>query len=210
MLRPYEFLLQEESMQTISAQFHKPTGVMGQVVGWVLAAENRDRNTWAVSLLDIQSHHRVLEIGFGPGLAIEAAARKAIVGMVAGIDHSEVMVKQASRRNSAAIREGRVDLRLGDPAAIPYESGFFNAVLAVNSFHMWDDQAKGLCEVQRVLKPGGKIVIVEQPVSGELEAQAEALRSELPAKLAQVGFRAARVETIQLKHKPVVAAIGTK
>ena len=197
-------------MQTLSAQFHKPTGVMGQVVGWVLAAENRDRNTWAVALLDVQSHHRVLEIGFGPGLAVEAAARQAVVGMVAGIDHSEVMVKQASRRNSAAIREGRVDLRLGDPALIPFESGFFNSVLTVNAFHMWENQAKGLSEVLRVLKPDGKIVIVEQPVSGDLDAQAEALRIELPAKLAQAGFRSAQVQSIALKRKPVVAAIGTK
>jgi len=197
-------------MQTLSAQFHKPTGVMGQVVGWVLAAENRDRNTWAVSLLDVQSHHRILEIGFGPGLAIEVAARKAVVGMVAGIDHSEVMVKQASRRNSAAIREGRVNLRLGDPALIPFENGFFNSVLTVNAFHMWENQAKGLSEVLRVLKPDGKIVIVEQPVSGDLEAQAEAVRIELPAKLAQAGFRSAQVENITLKRKPVVAAIGLK
>jgi len=197
-------------MQTLSAQFHKPTGVMGQVVGWVLAAENRDRNTWAVSLLDVQSHHRILEIGFGPGLAIEVAARKAVVGMVAGIDHSEVMVKQASRRNSAAIREGRVNLRLGDPALIPFENGFFNSVLTVNAFHMWENQAKGLSEVLRVLKPDGKIVVVEQPVSGDLEAQAEAVRIELPAKLAQAGFRSAQVENITLKRKPVVAAIGLK
>jgi ubiquinone/menaquinone biosynthesis C-methylase UbiE len=197
-------------MQTISAQFHKPTGVIGQIVGWVLAAENRDRNTWAVSLLDVQSYHRVLEIGFGPGLAIEAAARKAVVGLVAGIDHSDVMVQQASRRSSAAIRQGRVDLRLGDPSLIPYENGFFNSVLTVNAFHMWEDQAKGLSEVWRVLKPGGKLVIVEQPVSGDLEDQAEALQIELPAKLEQAGFRMARVESIALKSKPVVAVIGTK
>ena len=97
------------------AQFGKPEGFWGIVAGkkMVHARSNRQRNAWTVSLLNIQPEDRVLEIGFGPGLAIEQIARITTKGFVAGIDHSDVMVRMASKRNAKAIREGRVELRLG-------------------------------------------------------------------------------------------------
>src|SRR5215467_5944699 len=57
-------------------------------------------------------NHHVLEVGFGPGIAIRALSRRATHGLVCGIDHSAVMVRHATRRNAAAVRAGRVDLRL--------------------------------------------------------------------------------------------------
>ena len=53
-------------------QFGHPRGTAGSVAGWVMAhrSSNRRRNNWVVSLLDVQPGERVLEIGFGPGLAV--------------------------------------------------------------------------------------------------------------------------------------------
>src|SRR4051812_2684160 len=83
-------------------------GIAGRVVGWVMAHRNSnvERNRWVVSLLEVQPADRVLEIGFGPGVAITELAARATQGQVYGIDHSQVMVEQASRRNAAAIRAG--------------------------------------------------------------------------------------------------------
>src|SRR5262249_53092452 len=105
----------------IRAQAMHPTGFVGYVVGWILAIRpsNRKRNIWAVSLLDVQRRDRVLEIGFGPGIAIAEMSRMAADGYVCGVDHSEVMVRWATRRNAAAVRTGRVDLRLGSVDALP-------------------------------------------------------------------------------------------
>jgi ubiquinone/menaquinone biosynthesis C-methylase UbiE len=65
---------------------------------------NRQRNSWVVSLLDLRPADRVLEINFGPGLAIAELARRAgDSGHVYGIDHSDVMLPQAARRNAAAM-----------------------------------------------------------------------------------------------------------
>jgi ubiquinone/menaquinone biosynthesis C-methylase UbiE len=91
------------------------------MAGWLMAyrSSNRQRNVWVVSLLDVQRDDRVLEIGFGPGIAIRELARLAADGRVCGIDHSEVMLRQASRRNADAIRRGAVDLRLGSVDALP-------------------------------------------------------------------------------------------
>jgi ubiquinone/menaquinone biosynthesis C-methylase UbiE len=70
---------------------------------------NRRRSAWAVSLLDVQRNDRVLEIGFGAGIAIREVSARAPEGYVCGLDHSAVMVQQAAKRNAEAVRRGQVD-----------------------------------------------------------------------------------------------------
>jgi ubiquinone/menaquinone biosynthesis C-methylase UbiE len=55
---------------------------------------NRQRSGWVVSLLGAQPADQVLEIGFGPGLAVAELVR-AGAGHVYGLDHSGVMLRQA-------------------------------------------------------------------------------------------------------------------
>jgi len=99
----------------IVTQFMRPRGGAGWLVGWEMAlrSSNRQRNMWAVGLLEVEPTDRVLEIGFGPGIAIRELSRQATHGLVCGVDHSAVMVRHATRRNAAAVRAGRVELRLG-------------------------------------------------------------------------------------------------
>jgi hypothetical protein len=72
------------AISTVVRQFGQPRGVAGRVAGWVMAhrRSNQQRNSWAVSLLEVQPADRVLEIGFGPGLAIAELAHRAAQGHV--------------------------------------------------------------------------------------------------------------------------------
>jgi SAM-dependent methyltransferase len=72
-----------------------------------MAAKNHYMNQLAVEVLDVQPDDQVLEIGFGPGRAIEMVAAGMTDGIVAGIDHSEVMLRQAARRNRKFIEARR-------------------------------------------------------------------------------------------------------
>lgn len=69
-----------------------------------MARNNRERNEWVVSLMEVQPNDRILEIGFGPGVAIEKLSYLVTTGFVAGIDASEIMVRQARKRNARAWR----------------------------------------------------------------------------------------------------------
>src|ERR1700677_5295381 len=62
----------------VIGQAHRPRGAAGRVTAWEMARRpsNRQRNRWVVSLLDAQPADRVLEIGFGPGVAIAGLARR--------------------------------------------------------------------------------------------------------------------------------------
>ena len=57
-------------------QFGRPAGFWGHVAGWIMAhrTTNVVRNQWTTELLEINPDDRILEIGFGPGLAIAAVA----------------------------------------------------------------------------------------------------------------------------------------
>jgi SAM-dependent methyltransferase len=128
-----------------------------------LRPSNRKRNRWAVALLDVQPQDHILEIGFGPGLAIRELARRATGGFVLGIDHSEEMVRQATVRNRAAVEQGRVELRLRSALDLRDFSEMFDKALAVNNFGMWPEPEARLKDLRGALRPSGRVAIVSQP-----------------------------------------------
>jgi ubiquinone/menaquinone biosynthesis C-methylase UbiE len=196
----------------IVAQFGHPRGMAGRVAGWVMARRpsNRQRNRWVVSLLDVQPTDRVLEIGFGPGLAIaELSRRVGGSGHVYGIDLSEVMLRQATRRNAAAIQAGRVTLTRASVDQLPPSlSGPFDAILAVNSLGFWPAPTKRLEELGRRLTPGGRIALASQPrCPGATASTSRTAAREIEALLQDAGYTKTRTEILDL-DPPVVCILA--
>jgi SAM-dependent methyltransferase len=196
--------------RAIRSQFMRPRGFAGWLVGWEMAlrSSNRKRNVWAVGLLGVEPTDRVLEIGFGPGIAIRELSRRATHGLVCGVDHSDVMVRQATRRNADAVRAGRVDLRCGSAEHLPAFAEPFDKVLAVNNMGMWRDPDDRLQELHSLLRPGGRIAIVSQPrCPGATAETTVAAGREIATRLTGAGFTCIRSDTLALKP-PVVCVIG--
>jgi SAM-dependent methyltransferase len=194
----------------ILRQFHHPTGVGGHVAGWVMGRRfsNVQRNNWAVELLKTQPSDHVIELGCGPGVAIAALAGHATLGLVVGVDQSEVMIGQARRRNAAAIRAGRVRLIHAPVESLPVIDEAFDAALAVNNVGMWPDPTAQLREIGRRLRPGGRIALVSQPrCPGATAATSAAAADDLRALLLQAGFENPRVETLDL-NPPAVCVLA--
>jgi SAM-dependent methyltransferase len=172
-------------------------------------SSNQQRNSWAVALLDLRPTDRVLEVGFGPGLAIAELARRAPDGRVYGIDHSAVMVRRACRRNHAAIRASRVTLTHGSVDRLPGFGEPLDAILAVNSLGFWPDPAQRLHDLRHPLRPGGRIALVTQPrCPGATRDTTTRAARELEDLLIQAGFARIRVETLAL-DPPVACVIAT-
>lgn len=138
-------------------QFARPAGLLGGLVGHLMARKNAAMNRIAIEALEARPTDEVLEIGFGPGTTIAELARRA--ARVAGVDLSEAMVRQATRRNRAAVAAGRVELHAGSVLELPFEDARFDRALDVNCFHHWPDQEKGLAEVRRTLKANGRLLL---------------------------------------------------
>lgn len=197
-------------MAPLRDQFAHPEGLGGRVAGWLMALSNRELNSWAVDLLEVRPNDRVLEVGFGPGLAVQELARRARNGYVAGVDTSPLMVRQASQRNAAAIRARRVDLRVAGVSAIPFADADFTRALAVNSIQFWPNPDADLRELMRVLRPGGRLAIVLQPRWAPTEAEVLSVRDELIERVRAAGYTNVRGVVNPLKPMPAFAVIATK
>jgi ubiquinone/menaquinone biosynthesis C-methylase UbiE len=164
--------------------FGRPSGVLGRLGGVILARTNRRYAAWVVDLLGVRQPDHVLEIGFGPGVAIQMLAAGA--AYVAGVDPSAEMLRQATRRNAAAISDGRVELRRCSADDMPFVDGNFDKALAINSMQLWPDKLAGLREVSRVLRHDGQIAMAFTAYSGQQ-------REGVTELIAEAGFSDCRV-----------------
>lgn len=183
----------------ITAQFGRPHGLTGHAIGLLMAVKNRAMSHAALDALLVQPGDRVLEIGFGPGVALAALASHGEAACIAGVDPSAVMLAQARRRCLAARDPARFDLRPGTAAELPWRDGTFQRVLAVNSFHLWDDPAADLFEVRRVMAPGARLVLgLRVALARPRRLTAPGLRDDqiarVPALLGAAGFAHTRIE----------------
>jgi ubiquinone/menaquinone biosynthesis C-methylase UbiE len=192
------------------AQFSGPRGALGHVAGWLMARQNVPTNAWVVELLEVGPEDRVVEVGFGPGLALARNAERA--AQVAGIDRSELMVAKARRRFATAIRAGRVDLRHGTVEQLPFADQAFTRAMAVNSLQFWPSVEAGLRELRRVLAPGGRLVLAQRlrkAGAGRFDRSRFGMTEErlaaLTATLGALGFRDVEVRRRTLADEQVAA-----
>ncbi len=116
----------------------------------------------SVELAGIQPGERVLDVGCGTGdLTLAATACAGTQGEVVGIDASPEMIAVARRKADGKGAPARFDVALIE--RIPFPEGYFDVVLSSLMLHHLPGQLKqaGLAEVHRVLKPGGRLLVVD-------------------------------------------------
>jgi len=197
-------------LQNFSRQFSHPKGWLGYIAGRLMAYGNREINRWTLSLLDIGPKDRVLEIGFGPGVALAEVTQIAQGGFVAGIDPSEAMLKQAGKRNQKAIREGRLELKLGAVSALPYPDEYFDKVFSVNVIQFWPNPIEDLKEMRRVLKKGGTVAATLQPRWTRDETMIDEIGREMVNQFSAAGFGNVRMFKKPTRPMTTVCVIGVK
>lgn len=115
----------------------------------------------AADLTGLAPGDAALDVCCGTGdLALELAARVAPGGHVVGCDFSEPMLDLA-REKAAARGGGGVRFEWADALALPYDDGRFDAVTVGFGARNLSDLDGGLREMARVLRPGGRLVVLE-------------------------------------------------
>ena len=111
------------------------------------------------------SAQRILDVACGTGDSTVSIAQAAGEGStVTGVDISEGMMALVERKAEKAGVADRIDLEVADGEALPYADGTFDRVTCAFGIRNFEHKEKGLSEFLRVLKPGGKAVILELSV----------------------------------------------
>jgi ubiquinone/menaquinone biosynthesis C-methylase UbiE len=172
-------------METSTSSFD---GTAGRLVGPVMARMNRDMELAAIDELAPAPDACVLAVGFGPGVGVDELAQRLPDGVVGGVDPSTAMVRQARRRNRAAIESGQVTLERSTADSIPWPDGTFTGVLAVNCLQLWDPLDASVREVFRVLAGGGRLVALTHVWAIEKRSPLEQWMEATSGVLQEAGF----------------------
>jgi len=109
-----------------------------------------------MELMDLQSGEAVLDVGAGNGIfAREIAERVGDGGQICGIDSAEPMITMSSAMCPAG------EFLLGDATDLPVADGRFDVVTASQLLCFVGDPDRAVLEMYRVLKPGGRVVILD-------------------------------------------------
>jgi ubiquinone/menaquinone biosynthesis C-methylase UbiE len=199
-------------VKKLMKQFGKPTGFLGNIAGFIMAkrSSNIERSEWGISLLNIQPSDYVLEIDFGPGVAIQKMSELVTDGIIYGIDHSELMHKKASNRNKKAILSGKVKLFSASVSKLPAFYKAIDKVIDVNTFQFWEDQINSLKEVKKCMANNGVIAIVHQPRKpGATEQDSTEAGDHFSKYLEEAQFKNIRIEKKIMKPVSTICVLGT-
>jgi ubiquinone/menaquinone biosynthesis C-methylase UbiE len=106
-----------------------------------------------------ESAGHVLDIGCGTGFLLRLLAER-YPGATAlvGVDPAPTMVEIAE----ATPHDDRLGFVVAVAERLPYPDHAFDLVVSTTSFDHWSDQRTGMAECYRVMKPGGRLVLVDQ------------------------------------------------
>jgi ubiquinone/menaquinone biosynthesis C-methylase UbiE len=135
---------------------------VGRFFVWMMNISHSGLTDWGVSHTQIEKNFTILDVGCGGGRTIQKLAALAIDGAVYGVDYAQGSVDASRAKNARLIKTGRVEIKQASVSQLPFPNDKFNLVTAVETQYYWPDPVKDMQEILRVLKPGGKLIVIAE------------------------------------------------
>jgi len=166
---------------------------------------------WLVEALKPSPDDRILDLGCGAGHAGFAVA--AVGALVTAVDTSERMLETAQLLAGERGLTGFTALR-ADVSSLPFADATFDGIISRYSAHHWPDVAVAMREAARVVRPGGRVVVIdtvapEEPALDTLVNALELLRDPTHGRNLRLdewraAFEAAGVDQVSERRWPIV------
>src|SRR3954453_3855794 len=143
----------------VRAMFDRIAGLYDLMNSVMTAGLHHRWRERAADLAALAPGDRALDVATGTGdLALELGRRVGAAGEVVGSDFSEGMLEHARRKGADA---ANVRFEHANALALPYADGEFAAATVGFGARNFSDLAQGLREMTRVVRPGGRVVVLE-------------------------------------------------
>ena len=203
------------------SQCQKPRGWLGRLTLWRMNTSHSKLTDWGLGHVSVEKGYTILDVGCGGGKTVSKLAAMASEGKVYGVDFSEESVAVSKKTNARWIEAGRVEIQHASVSQLPFPNGMFDLVTAVETHFWWPDIPGGTRETFRVVKPGGRLILIAEVYKGAntLAAKlAEKYADRSPIKLLSVdehrellrnaGFT--EVQVAEERAKGWICAFGRK
>jgi demethylmenaquinone methyltransferase/2-methoxy-6-polyprenyl-1,4-benzoquinol methylase len=158
-VHPHPGTLEEAQVR---AMFDRIAGVYDRMNGLMTAGLHHAWRRRAADLAELVPGARALDVATGTGdLALELARRVAPGGEVIGTDFSERMLELARSKASAAAAGSALRFEPANALALPYGDDEFDAATVGFGARNFAELDRGLTEMTRVVRPGGRVVVLE-------------------------------------------------
>ena len=160
-----------DEISNLGDQFQCPKGRQGKLVAKMMNLHHAKLTLWGLSKVAIDSDHVVLDVGCGGGKTVNKLAELVPKGKVFGIDHSIDMINFSKKINNKLIGQNRVEIIECSVEKMSFEDNFFDLVTAFETYYFWTNFPAALKEIKRVLKPGKKLLLVNELMHGITSAK---------------------------------------
>ena len=183
-------------------------GCSGFILGLTFLFGGNEDARLACQLTGVGAGDDVVDIGCGPGVALREARRRGASGT--GVDPAPPMLRLGrlvSGRDIAYVE--------GTAEALPLRDGSASVAWSLATAHHWADAEQGLAEIRRVLRPEGRLLVLEHRVAPGAEGHARrGWTDEDAATFAGLcgaaGFTGGRVEQHEARHGPALAVLAVR
>lgn len=198
-------------------QTRKPEGFLGKMMVSSMNSGHARVADWGISHLKGIEPNEMLELGCGGGRNAAELMKKYPSAKMTAIDYSQVSVNMSAEYNKAMIECGRCTVQQGDVSALDLPLEKYDLATAFETIYFWPGLEKCFSQVAKVLKTGGKfLIVIESDGTDKVGLKYEKIvegmkchtKEEIETALKKAGF--SQIESEHHKNKPWLAVIAQK
>lgn len=140
----------------------RPTGSLGREVAESMNAHHRPLREWGLKLGGFPQRARVVDAACGGGMTAHDLLQKGGISYLVGFDLSEEMARFSRQINRADLGTAQAAFLTADVSSLPFSDHSFDGAVAFETTYFWPNLVYGLRELARVLRPGGRLLVVNE------------------------------------------------
>ena len=185
-------------MQYLINQSKEPKGLIGKFMLGTMNMAHKNIFKLGLENIRINDNSKILDLGFGGGMALKMISKKHKKIKLFGIDFSEESIKTGTKNNKKDIKNGKIELIKGDIEKMPFSDNYFDIITAFQTLYYWDNLDKKLLEIFRVLSEMGQFIIVAEKYKINYHMEKYKTKDELKNIFEETGFK--KIEYMETKY----------